>query len=213
MKRLVVLSIIVGAALCAHATPDIEFSPGGTSPGGWQYQGTSSTGGVFSFSQDIDIDAVLGLQTDALFDELVYLPNLTLSGYAAGVGTVTAGGPVEIWDVTGTTKLLSGTLAEGDYYAIFKTSVIYPDGWLEGAVDIVVDYVLHGWGSSYLDNVQVGDLYDLNLTLQASTNFDTMITTVGTGSNGFSGSLMVIPEPATLMILGLGGLMLLRKRS
>ncbi len=213
MKKLLVLSLVIGLGACAVAIPDIEFSPGGTSPGNWIYQGTSSTGGVFTFTQQIDIDAVLGAQTDALYDELVYLPELTLSGYAAGTGVVTPGGPVEIWDMTGTTKLLSGTLVGGNYYAIFKTSTIYPEGVLEGAIDITVDYVLHGWGSAYLDDVEVGDLYDLNLTLQASANFDTMITSVGSGQNGFSGSMTVIPEPATMAILGLGSVLLLRKRT
>ena len=207
MVALIVFSVSV------YATPDIEFSPGGNNPGGWLYQGTSSTGGTFSFAQDIDIDAVQGLQTDALYDEFVYLPDLTLSGYTpgsiagTGSGFISAGGIVEIKDGSGT-SLLKGTLEDGNYYAVFATSQFYP----EVSMDILVTYVNHAWGSAYLNGVSVGDYYDLNLSLQASSNFDTMITGVGTGQNGFSGS-MTIPEPATLALLALGGLLIRRKNN
>ena len=79
-------------------------------------------------------------------------------------------------------------------------------------MDITVTYVNQAWGSAYLNGIFPGYLYDLNLSLQASENFETMITSAGSGSNGFSGSMTIIPEPATLMLLGLGGLLLRKRR-
>ena len=214
MKKILALALIVGMVSMASAGPDIEFSPGGSISGNWMYQGTTSSSGVFSFTQHLDIDAVLGTQTDALYDEFVFLPNLVLTNYVTampgvGNGVVAADGIVEI-RAADDTLLLAGTLGEGNYYAIFGTSTIYP----ELALDMTVTYVNKVWGSDYLTTVNVGDIYDLNLSLQYSTNFDTIITSVGNGKNGFSGSMtMMIPEPATMLILGLGSVLALRKRS
>ena len=214
MKKLVAI-VFLCFAVCAHAGPDIEFSPGGGSPGNWSYQGSTSTSGTFSFLQEVDIDFVQSAQTDALFDQFVFLPDLLLTNYVGGGGTgsggVTTSGLVQIKDGSGNV-LLSGTLADGSYQAIYTTSVIYPEGVLEGAVDIEVLTVNNTINSAFLDTVSVGDYFDLNLTLQGSSNFDSMIGGVGTGTNGFSGSMTIIPEPATMALMALGGLLLRRKK-
>ena len=214
MKKLIVLLAVMGLVASSQAAlADIEFSPGGPSPGYWSYVGATSTSGTFSFIQDVDIDFIQGAQTDALYDQFVYLPDLALSSYVpgtiagTGTGVVTAGGVVEIQDSLNNV-LLAGTLASGSYHAIFATSVIYP----EVDLDITVTAVDHIFGSTFLNGVSVGDYFDLNLTLQASSNFDTMIVDVETGVNGFSGSMTTIPEPATMVLLGLGALLLRRKK-
>ena len=55
MKKLAM--IILACALCAagpaFATPSIEFSPGGSTSGGWNYDGV----GALSFDQYIAVDS------------------------------------------------------------------------------------------------------------------------------------------------------------
>ena len=215
MRSVLVFSAVlclVSATAFSITDSSIEFSPGGDNPGHWLYQGSTSASGTFSFIQDVDIDYIQGAQTDALYDQFVFLPDLTLTNYVAGTiagtgsGDVATGGLVEIKDGSGNV-LLAGTLAEGFYHAIWATSVIYP----QVAADIKVTSVNNIIGSAFLSGVSVDDYFDLNLTLNASSNFETMIVNVETGTNGFSGSMIIIPEPSTIALLGLGGL-LLRKR-
>lgn len=215
MKKQMGVIAVLCVAATVFAVPDIEFSPGGSVPGNWIYTGLTPSSGVFRFTQQIDIDAIQGGTADALFNQFVFLPDLTLSNYVSafpgmGAGVVTAGGPVEIKDGLGNV-LVSGTLAEGNYYAVFATSVIYPEG-SDVVLDIQINYINNTIGSAYLDTLKVGNYFDLNLSLQWSANFDTMIQKASTGQNGFSGSLSyAVPEPATMLLLAAGGL-LLRKR-
>jgi hypothetical protein len=203
MKYLLCLTIVLSLGVSAHAVTDIQFSPGGDSAGGWSYTGSTQT---FSFTQDIDIDGVQGGTADALFDEFVYLPDLTLVSYSGGLGTVSSGGNVEIKDGFGNV-LLAGTLTGGNFYAFGATSVIYP----EIAMDIRITQIDYTFGSAFLNTLTAGMYFDLNLTLNTNKNFHTVITENDNDSDGFSGSMTLIPEPATMVLLGLGGLLLRKK--
>lgn len=214
MKRITVLWLFLLSYSMIYAVPDIEFSPGGTAPGKWNYEGITGTSGTLSFLQQIDIDFIQGVQVDALFKQFVFLPTLNLSGYSTlvpGVGTgfVSSGGNVEIKDAANN-LLFPGTMQSGNFYATFSTSTLFP----EIAAEVTATYINHAWGSSYLNSISAGDSFDLNLTLQASVNFDQVIKNDGTAQNGFSGSMTaVIPEPTTMTCLLLGGFLLRKKSS
>ena len=69
MKKLILLIIFVSLMnMGAQAVPTIQFSPGGTSPGEWSYDG----GTTLSFSQDVTVDLVQGSTADGLIDASLY---------------------------------------------------------------------------------------------------------------------------------------------
>lgn len=202
--------IALFCALSAAAVADLNFSPDSTTPGKWYYDGVDT----FSFTQVIEIDSVMDGQADALNQQMVYLPSMTLLSYSSGTygpgtgtGVLSGGGVVEIKTGSGDT-LVRGNLTGGSIFAMFAASSLYP----EITSDILITYVDNSIGSTYLAGLSSGMYFDLTLTLQSGTYLDTMITNHLAGSNGFSGTLTaIIPEPATMLLLGLGAL-LVRKR-
>jgi len=200
--------IALFCALSAAAVADLNFSPDSTTPGKWYYDGVDT----FSFTQVIEIDSVMDGQPDTLNQQMVYLPSMTLSSYSTlmpgfGMGVLSSGGTVEIKSASGDT-LVRGNLTGGAMYTTFAATSLYP----EITTDILITYVNNSIGSTYLAGLAAGMYFDLTLTLQSTTNFDTMITNHLAGSNGFSGTLTaIVPEPATMILLGLGAL-LFRKR-
>ena len=200
VKKLVVLVTLCLSVCAFGSVVDIHFSPGGATPGGWVYDGDVT----LSFTQIVDIDAVEGATTDALFNQQVYIPDLVFS---SGYTIVTPAGPIEIRD-TGGNMLLEGTLAAGDFVSFFTIGAIYA----QYANDIVVTDVDHTFGSDFLNTISVGTVLDFNLTLQFNENFSDILGGGEEHSNGFSGSMDIIPEPATVVLFGLGSLALIRAR-
>jgi hypothetical protein len=199
MKKLMVLLIGLCFTAYAFGAVDIQFSPGGGTPGNWIYDGDVT----LSFTQIVDIDVVLGGTTDTLFNERVFVPDLILS---SGYTVVTPSGPLEIKD-SGGNVLLSGTLANGDFASLFTTAVLYT----QYTTDFTVTSISNTIVSDFLDTLSIGSKFDFNLTIQGNENFADILGDGNEHSNGFSGSMTVIPEPATMCLFALGGL-LLRKR-
>ena len=77
--------------------------------------------------------------------------------------------------------------------------------------DIIVTYINHTIGSNLLDTINVGTELDFNLTLQHRSNFADIIGQGIKASGTLSGSMSIVPEPATMALLAIGGL-LARKR-
>jgi len=216
MKRLVImiLVLLICAGTPAFATPAIEFSPNAGTGGSWQYDGA----GTLSFNQYITIDSGMGSNADALVGSLVHIPTLTVSGSGSNYDMKPMGSPtIMITNADKSSVYLTGTLGEGDLvtigtiaggYTAFKTDI----------TDIVITAAGNALGSAALDMMLYTQTFglDFELSLQggSGTNYQSfaqMLAGGYAGGNGFSGA-MSIPEPATIVLLGLGSLTLLRKR-
>lgn len=189
-------------AVPAVAVPTLQFSPGGSSAGGWSYDGA----GTISFSQVIDIDLALGSAADTVVGGRVYLPSLTVGGIPGGPYTLTpVSSTITIMDSTGSTVYMTGDLGIGDLgtigtgaagYTVFKADI----------TNVVVTAAGLAINSNALDLIDSsGAPLDFELSFQgASQGFKTMLDNNQTGSDGFSGAMTVIPAPGAILLGGIG---------
>lgn len=215
MKKIGILVTVLAFSQLVSALPDISYS--NDEGGNWSYTAALISGeGAFTFVQPIGIDNVQGATLDSLVDGFLFIPTLYISNLTevlAGTGIyqgniIPVTSEISIKDGTGA-DILTGTLAPGGIVTVGTTASLYPIF----AIDITVTGVPNAIGSDFVDGLAVGDVLDFDLTLQGS-NIASMILSNQDNAAGstLSGSMTyIVPEPATLMLLGLGGL-LLRKR-
>ena len=185
----------------------IEFSPGnrgGAAAGGWQYDGA----GALSFKQSVLVDLVDSLATDPLVigPALIHIPDLVVGGLPGGPFTV-SGGPLKITDATGSTVYLTATVEPGALVPVGTTAALFSIETTDLTAVEVTEAGL-ALGSPALDRIAAlppdeRDM-DFELSLQGAPQkgFQHMLEHGLPGDDGFSGTL-TIPEPATLMIMGL----------
>ena len=210
MKQIIILMTVLVMAQFANATTDIGFS---TNEGGYWSYGQS----IFSFNQPIAIDLVQGDTSDAIVGAFIELPDLEVTNFNQIMpmpeiyqGTITpVSSQIVIRDASGAPSL-TGELGIGSLFTVGSTATIYP----AIQANIIITDLATATNSLLIQSYNVGDLLDFDLTLQnAGMDLGTMISS-GDDYEGdtLSGSMtLVVPEPATMVLLGLSGL-LLRKR-
>lgn len=216
MKKISILLVtLLALTQFASATPDVTYSS--DDGGNWSYFASTTSGeGAFSFVQPIGIDGVQNSTADALANAFIYIPNLgvsnlteVLAGTGIYQGNVTpVSSAISIKDGNGN-DILTGTLTTGGIFSIGTTAALYPTF----KVDITVVSLPNAIGSDFINTLQVGDVFDFDLTLQGA-EMASMILNNQDNREGstLSGSMSLIPEPATLALLGLGGLLLRRRK-
>ena len=217
MKKLVM--IIFASALCAgapaYATPSIEFSPGGTTTGGWNYDGA----GTLSFDQYIAVDSGMAGNADALVGASVFIPTLTVGEGPIGVYEVKPLGSsvLTVRSEDFSTVYLKATLNPGDLVPIGTVGGLYTS-FTSDLTDVVVTAEGKALGSAVLSAIANSGLttLDFEISLQGAsgTNYHSLSEMLAggfTGGNGFSGA-MTIPEPTTIAMLALGSLAMWRRR-
>jgi hypothetical protein len=192
----------------------IDFSPGGDQAGKWYYNGA----GTMRFFQDITVDRALGSTCDTLVGAAVAIPTLTIGEGPIGSYAVKPleSSTLKIRGDDGTIYL-TASLTAGDLVPVGTTGVAYTN-FTADLTDVTITSAGKALNSKALNYIsKLGTVtLDFALSLQGATgsqytSLADMLSDGHVGMGGFSGSITV-PEPATIALLGLGSLAILRKR-
>ena len=217
MKKATIIVLTLLICVCTPAfatTQSIDFSPGGDKAGYWYFNGKNS----LRFYQGVTVDRALGSSSDALVGSSVYIPNLSVTKGCNGKYTLTPS-CCSVLTIRGEDSkvYLKATLKTGDLVPVGTTGVGYTS-FKADLTDVTVTAAGKALGSDVLNAIAKTGLasLDFSLSLQGATgqqytSLAQMLSGGFKGMGGFSGS-MTIPEPATIALLGLGSLVLLRRR-
>jgi len=222
MRTSLILTIALTATMASPILADtvvpqrvLEFSPAPDTAGQWHYNGA----GILSFDQDIVIDSALGSNYDALVGAHVYLPTFQIGGIPGSPYSLTPLGNsnITIKSADNSVTYMTGTLGVGD----LGTMGTVAGGYTQFQADITNLFITHEGamlGSAalaILQNMKLPSLdFDLAFTGGSGPgyySFADMLDRGGMGAGGFSGA-MSVPEPATVILLGLSGLAMIRRR-
>ena len=203
MKR-ISLCLVVCALLAVPgmAATTLEFGPG---DGGWAYDGS----GMLTFQQTYQVSKGLASDDDTLVGAYVHIPNFAVSGFPGGPYTLTPAtdNVITITDITGTITYLTGTLGNGDLMPVGTTGVGYTVFQADITGITVNNTTINSAALAVIESMSLPQL-DFELSCQGiSTGFKNMLDTAGTGHNGFSGAMTVVPAvpaPGAILLGGIG---------
>lgn len=221
--RIFLILAIVGTAMMTSpvladtVTPQrvLDFGPAPDTAGQWHYNGA----GILSFDQDIVVDSALNSNYDALVGAHVYLPTFQIGGIPGAPYSLTPLGnsTITVKSADNSVTYMTGTLGVGDLGTIGTVAGGYTQ-FQADITDLVITHegaVLGSAALALLQNMKMPSLdFDLSFTGGSGPgyySFADMLDRGGVGAGGFSGA-MSIPEPATVILLGLSGLAMLRRR-
>jgi hypothetical protein len=222
MKVSLALTLAMGMAMTTPVLADtvtpqrvFEFSPASGSAGEWHYNGA----GILSFDQSIVVDSALGSNYDALVGARVYLPTFQVSGIPGEPYVLTPLGnsQIVVKSADNSVTYMTGNLGLGDLGTLGTVA----GGYTQFQADITDLFITHegsALGSAalaLLEQMRLPSL-DFDLSFQGGSgpgynSFADMLDRGGMGAGGFSGA-MSVPEPATIFLLGISGLTILRRR-
>ena len=202
MKKLSTMAILLSlfiAVQFAGAASDITFSTNPLTQGCWNYDKT----GYFYFTPVIDVDKFGGSYADPMVGNLVVLPDFQLNSSNT---VVTAMGQLQFVDKKDGTVLMSCTVNPGSFNTFYTIAMVYADVSFDAVVTSINKPA--GYSASWLNTLHTGSVFDFNLSLISDMPFSSFIGVSNASNTALTGGLTLTPEPMTLIILGIGSMLI-----